>query len=506
MKATDINENTKALVRITTTPDNAEILFESNDGISFISRNKINLDSQGFNETTDVSLDYGIWSITIDYGYETKTVELNVDTYKIYELDLRARLITVGISIDMDNPDPADAVTYTGDAVGFQPLAMNFDTGVCDYGDWFDLITTDILIGCKPKQRGKYVNPNDYTKYIDGTDVVNDFTTDAAYPHKNNMYIEFKRTWYRYKLEGNVLSFEISNHKQEGFYSTAFKRASHLYYSAYPRVTNSNAEGMYRTACVSGSSEYYKTSTEHCLQRCAADWNDSYNRPASHETLKVRSYILGLLMLVTKTRDIKSVIGIGNCSEDILPTGTGDSMGLFYGSQEPGHPVKCFGIENMWGNCEEIIGEITRVSAKTAYCTEHWDGNLNDFVLVDDELDSAGNGNPDLDTADMSYVSFIKPVKYNGEDSCIIPFRNQADSSIGWPDPIVVTNGGSLNKDSYNGGRVYFDHVVVGGGSGTNAIIKNPGPFSAVFAHPSAMTGYGTACVRTVFAADDSVD
>lgn len=488
LKAIDINENNKALVRITTTPDNAEILFESSDGISFISKNKINPDSQGINEATEVSLDYGIWSITIDYGYEAKTVELNVDTYKIYELDLRARLITVGISIDMDNPDPADAVTYTGDAVGFQPLAMNFDTGVCDYGDWFDLITTDILIGCKPKHRGKYVNPNDYTKYIDGTDVVNAFSDAYIKRGDTNMYIEFKRTWYRYKLEGNILSFELSNYKQDGFCSAAFD-GPHLYYSVYPSVNyDHNYNG---NVCVSGVSDYNKYSVR-------------YDHYLKFEPLRVRSYILGLLMLVTKTRDIKSVIGIGNCSDTLSATGTGDSLGLFYGSQEPGHPVKCFGIENMWGNCEELIGGISHIaSTSSPYGKLVYDDSVtsNDdtglpstFTIVNDELTRISAMPDNMDDISYNNISFIKPVICSDEYSCIIPFRDQADSSIGWPDPILLISNGSLYTEGI-AQRNKCSYVIVGGGSG-DSIIKNPGPFSAVFGVD--VNSDRMACVRVI--------
>ena len=117
-------------------------------------------------------VDYGYWTIISTINGKTYTRNVNVDIMEIYNIDLLG--YSYGISIDMSNSDPTTAVSYIDDAVGFTPLSVNLDTGVCDYGDWEDIITN--IIGCRPCVIAKDVdgnietipiNPNDYSLFSD---------------------------------------------------------------------------------------------------------------------------------------------------------------------------------------------------------------------------------------------------------------------------------------------------------------------------------------------------
>ena len=113
----------------------------------------------------EFALGYGIWNITSVASDKSDSTKLNVDTLKIYDITLLGNM-TLGISIDMSNSSPDGAVTYIDDAVGYTPLAVDLDTGVCNYGSWETIINH--VIGCKPclyKDGAKvaYLDPNDYS-------------------------------------------------------------------------------------------------------------------------------------------------------------------------------------------------------------------------------------------------------------------------------------------------------------------------------------------------------
>ena len=72
--------------------------------------------------------------------------------------------------IDANESDPSEAVTYREDAVGMTPAHMNFTSGVFDYGSWGDAFF--MPRPCMLKADGTvdyYLDPDDYTKKIDGT-------------------------------------------------------------------------------------------------------------------------------------------------------------------------------------------------------------------------------------------------------------------------------------------------------------------------------------------------
>ena len=75
-----------------------------------------------------------------------------------------------GFIIDGNESNPSAAVSYTDDAVGLTPAHMDFTNDVFDYGSWKDAFF--MPRPCMLKFDGTvdyYLDPDDYTKKIDGT-------------------------------------------------------------------------------------------------------------------------------------------------------------------------------------------------------------------------------------------------------------------------------------------------------------------------------------------------
>ena len=99
-----------------------------------------------------------------------------------------------GFHIDSTITNPSNAVTYVEDAVGMIPAHMDFTSGVFDYGSWENAFF--MPKPCMLKYDGTvdyYLDPNDYTKKIDGT------PSDVSDPTYNgNAMMEWGRMVKRY--------------------------------------------------------------------------------------------------------------------------------------------------------------------------------------------------------------------------------------------------------------------------------------------------------------------
>lgn len=252
-----------------------------------------------------------------------------------------------GVRIDQAVNDPALAVTYTGDAVGMNPLSCNPSTGICSYGDWYGIIKK--LIGADPclylnGARSVYLKEADYTQKRDGG------AADITSGNAGDVMIEFKKLYYRFYTQGTALCFEITGNDKSGDNSwsvDAFRTSGgavqdFMYFSAYEGIIQSNklrslsgktptvnqTIGTFRTAATSMGSKYQQL--DICKQM----------------------FIAGLLLLVTKTRNIQAAIGAGFTSGNSGPATTGihNTKGLFCGSNSGSNPCKVFGIENFYGS------------------------------------------------------------------------------------------------------------------------------------------------------------
>ena len=269
-----------------------------------------------------------------------------------------------GIRIQMgEYNDPTDAVVYTDDAEGFEPLSVNQTSGECNYGSWFKIITE--VFGVRPCLFNagvvtKYLNINNYAQDTLGQSV--DITSGAD----GDVMVEFSKCWYRYYTSGDYLYFKVTAQDMSG---EAGWNCDAFYAE--------NGSGLIKDHFYYGAFEGYRTSTGlHSLSGKTPTVNrnlTNFRTDATRlgewfqvETIVKRMYLIGLGMLVTKSRDPQVTIGQGDmCPNNAdtcvaSKTGLGNTRGLFYGlksnttqdymdATDSTRVTKFFGIEHFWG-------------------------------------------------------------------------------------------------------------------------------------------------------------
>ena len=364
---------------------------------------------------------FGNWTVTAQFtdGKAFSKI-VKVDQYQIYRIMLGGR--TFGITINMDNSSPNGTVSYTDDAVGFNPLYVS--NGICNYGSWGDIIVDGF--GCKPclynnNQRSVYLNPNNYGLSASGESV------DIVSGNVGDVMVEFKRTWYKFEMNGNNLTFKVADfdRSDEGFISDAFYAMDgsgvikdYMYYSAF--------EGYYsggRIRSLSGKEATRNYTIGNFRNFCKAN-GSTYGL----EDWAKRCYILGLSMLVTKGRGIQAVVGNGICdNKPAIKTGTMNTNGLFYGG-DSSVGCKLFGIEQFYGNwwkwCDGLVTTGTSGTIKMKNRAPYTDNGA-DYTVVSGVMPHGSSGCP----------TQMKPF-FNG--AMIFPSMIQSDYSKGWQDRAYV--------------------------------------------------------------------
>lgn len=227
-----------------------------------------------------------------------------------------------GIKIDKNGN-----VTYTDDAVTFTPLSVNQNTGICNYGSWKSII--DNVLGVQPclvKPSGEVIfklNPNDYTKTIDGNPI------DIESGEFGQVMIRFNHIYYRFSVDEEFIRFQISNKQNDSTWiDTAFASEDgigsirkHMYISAYEVAQKNNILQSISNALPSFKLSYeeIETLTEFGVFHMM--------------NIMKKQFITFLGYLVTKSIDLKETIGIGNIEGPVLKTGTMNDKGLFYGKK-----------------------------------------------------------------------------------------------------------------------------------------------------------------------------
>ena len=270
--------------------------------------------------------------------------------------------VVYGFHIDGGESDPSEKVTYLRDAVGMTPAAMNFSSGVFDYGSWEDAFF--MPRPCMLKSDGTvdyYLNPNDYTKKESGaaSDVANT-------SYDGNAMMEWgqngKKIWYKVvpSGDGKSASVYIADHKDdEGYHDYSFhnckgQSVAHFYTPIYNGSVISSKMRSLSGQVVSKSLAGTAEITAAKANNAGSDelWNI--------ECLADRILIDFLLILMGKSTNTQAIFGQGLVSNgteainDGFTTGVHNTKGLFYGDSSGAaatytNAVKVFGMENYWG-------------------------------------------------------------------------------------------------------------------------------------------------------------
>ena len=272
-----------------------------------------------------------------------------------------SKQIVYGFHIDASESDPEKAVVYLKDAAGLSPAHMDFTNDTFVYGSWEDAFF--MPRPCMIRYDGTvdyYLNPNDYTKKMDGT--TSDIADDT---YAGNAMMEWgkngQKIWYKIVPDTTPTSASvyISNVQVDpdyhawSFINNLGRMVDHFYTPIYNGTLDSN--GKLRS--ISGKAYTALCQGKNATQEIAAA---RLNNPTGGDLWNTEVYadvvlINLLLILMGKSLNTTAVFGNGRCgqasaAENMLGTGTMNDKGLFWGSNANTSGVKVFGMENWWGN------------------------------------------------------------------------------------------------------------------------------------------------------------
>ena len=269
--------------------------------------------------------------------------------------------VVYGFHINGNESDPFGSVTYIADSEGMTPVHMDFENNTFDYGTWEDAFF--MPKPCMVKYDGTldyYLDPNDYTKKIDGT------TSDIAnIDYEGNAMIEWGgggKIWYK------IVPDDEDDSSATIFFSNAQMDSDYVDWSFhnykgesidkfYTPIYNGSTDGT-RLRSMSGQVCIQNKTAQQEIDLAKAN-NVDGNSVWNTEILSDVQLVNLLLVLIGKSLDTQSVFGRGNDSgyvDDssqnygLLNSGTMDTKGMFWGSNDGTSGVKVFGMENWWGN------------------------------------------------------------------------------------------------------------------------------------------------------------
>lgn len=250
--------------------------------------------------------------------------------------------ITYTLRIDTTNSDSEACCTYLDGATGMIKGSSDWDSKPI-----FNSIKPCVL---KDGQVVYYLNPNDYSKKVDGSAAV----LDGA---DGDVMVEFDKFAYRIYNEDNYTYISISNDAATIASDTRFRflpftrenegDRSKIYIGAYHGTV---VDGKLRS--VSGSTPTVNTTIGNF--RTAAQANG-----AGYEQLTFYQMTMLQCLYLIRYGNLNSqaALGLGYTNaEAVTTTGNTDAVGMYYRDLEDGTvQVKFAGLEDFYGNVGNFI-------------------------------------------------------------------------------------------------------------------------------------------------------
>ena len=380
-----------------------------------------------------------------------------------------------GYDLFLTNSNPAARVSYPSDVdnAGFTPAAMNFSTGVFNYGGWPSAPGEKFMPRpCMLTYAGvvdHYLNPNDYTKKTDGTA---SSVTSTAFG--GNAMMEWPKIWVKRWTEGNVYKFRCCDIQMDEDYEcwcNYDRNNNEIDHFYTPIYFGSNVSNRMRS--ISGQANSVSTTADTEITLAKANGADWYT-----EVLADRLLIQDLLVMMGKTTECQTAFGHGRCKSNntsAIGQGTMNTKGLFWGSTNQTDGVKVFGMENWWGNLwRRTAGWIVVNGIQKVKITR----NTKDGSTVTD-YNTTGNGYISISGATPTgtsggYISGMKTEKFGR-----IPYQASGSASTYEADGLWFNNSGTF-------------YALVGGRWNNGLVV---GPFCAYLdsAASASSSTYGAA-------------
>ena len=344
---------------------------------------------------------------------------------------------------------PTGRVTYPSDVdnAAFTPAAMNFSTGKFNYGGWaFDPGEKFMPRPCMLTFAGvvdHYLNPNDYTQKAEGG-----ASKVADTSFGGNAMMEWPKIYTKRWEKGGVYHFRCSDTPQDeswecwSNYDRLNNQIDHFYTPIY---FGSNVSSKLRS--ISGQANMVNQNATTEINYAKANGSDWYT-----EVLADRLLIQDLLVMMGKSTDGQTVYGKGRYdTNSAVNTGTMNSRGMFWGSNNGTDGVKVFGMEHFWGNLwrrtagwMNVNGtqkvKLTR-GTKDGSTVSNYNTNGNGYKTVSGATPSGSSG---------GYINSMKTEAFGR-----IPVKASGSSSTFEADGLYYNNSGTMY--AFVGGHWNYD-------------------------------------------------
>ena len=384
-----------------------------------------------------------------------------------------------GYDLTIADTNPATRVTYpTGvDNTSYVAAGMNFTTSIFSYGNWPVTPGEDFMPKpCMLNYDGEvieYLNPNDYTKKIDGT---NSRVADITF-HGNAM-MEWPKIYTQRKLENGVYKFRCSDvplGDDWDCWSNYDRNNNEIDHFYTPIYFGSSIGNVLRS--ISGQANYVSNTRASEIALAKANGEDWYT-----EVVSDRLLIQDLLVMMAKSTETQSKFGYGRCASGnttAIGQGTMNTKGLFWGSNDQASGVKVFGMENWWGNLwRACAGWINANGVQKMKFTR---GTKDGSIATDYNIDGTG------------YLTIASATPSGASGGYISTMKN--DLPYGRI-PYIASGSSSTNETDglwFNNGQVDYAFV---GGSWAYALLVGAfyANLNAAASHADAGNGAAISC------------
>ena len=342
-----------------------------------------------------------------------------------------------GYDLVKSTSSPSGRVSYPDDVdnADFTPAKMNFG-GSFSYGDWnFAPGVKFMPRPCMLTYAGvvdHYLNPNDYTQKAEGG-----ASKVADTSFGGNAMMEWPKIYIKRWEEGGVYHFRCSDTPQDeswecwSNYDRLNNQIDHFYTPIY---FGSNVSSKLRS--ISGQANMVSQNATTEINYAKANGSDWYT-----EVLADRLLIQDLLVMMGKSTDGQTVYGKGRCdTNSAVNTGTMNSRGMFWGSNNGTDGVKVFGMEHFWGNLwRRTAGWMNVNGTQKVKLTR---GTKDGSTVSDYNTDGNGYKTVSGATPSGSSGGYINSMKTEGFGR--IPITASGSSSTFEADGLYYSNSGTM--------------------------------------------------------------
>ena len=295
-------------------------------------------DSMGgvsFNLTAGITYTVSMVELPVGYYSRKTTAEIIARETTVVTLDVTTAPPIYGFRITRSD----GTVTYTEDAIDKEPASMGDTFAPGSWGsEWpFNEIRPCMLNGGVVQY---YLDPDDYTKKIDGTDA--DITTGAD----GDVMVEFPIIYTKEWSDGTYDYVNLTAAPLDGYHANGFTNANGIvqdtaYMAAYDGYNISS-----NLRSVSGKAPTV-SQTIGTFRTWATARGAGYQQ---HQWIH-RTLLFNLFVLMFRGLNSQTLLGRGNVNTSAAKaTGTMNTRGMYWGDQGSSNGVKFCGIENPWGN------------------------------------------------------------------------------------------------------------------------------------------------------------